>query len=206
MKKTISFYFVISCMMLTLTSCISLIQQMIGANKYVEQDIINNTNCSFLIPDTSINAFTLNDIKSELGIQKGLNKMSEDVFYFDSANGNETLILEKDPINRFKFHKLVLKNSSEKTYGSHKRLEVNNFITSTGIGLGIDHNQLTAILGTCNRIHIGKLGLTKYYYEINPPNDTPDGYLRRHGFNAYSGVYQFCDDKLCKIEIGYSNK
>lgn len=167
-------------------------------------------------PDTTVGPFKLGDakaIKEHIGdsAMEHLQTFPHDLPLVDlpyvrvlSADQEKSLTLIFHPGgSRNRFHEFIVERYQKDTFPVFKKVDVREFKTGSGIGLGMDPERLHSIKGSPDTI-VGRGDSAIHKYKVDIDDIGPKLYYERYKVGpAYKANYYFVEGELVRFRFGY---
>lgn len=171
--------------------------------RYEALQELQNSGCSFPDPDTSVRSINIRDTRSGEAIIKNDQMDDSDQYHYYSKSRRQVLTLTKhagDPRYSISIFKVAYARSKDSAY---RQLDIDEFKTGKGIGLGMSKSDIVGRLGNCYAALDSVKDYIELYYRIEFPKDTRTGLLASHNMPIYYASYIFRNDSLQTFEFGF---
>lgn len=161
--------------------------------------------CQLARPDTSVYGVILQDRKSSI---KQLGEKFEPIEGNDNMANMTFCSQDKSQIFRVYFHYGGYRNvysefqvKENSINESATILQTDEFVTNSGIKLGLTKGEIISILGKCFKTikTNGNTEIIKYHIDDLPHSK----FLQRYNYPSYYAEYEFRSDKLIRYRFGF---
>jgi hypothetical protein len=168
------------------------------------QQIVKNSDCMFLNPDTSLSKVRLRDSESSAMIITADDKIDAgDHYYYYSTMYRETLTMTQFPGDG-KYQISIFKvEYSDKADHGYRKLNIDTFKTEKGIKLGLNKKEIIERLGSCYVAKDSTKNYIELYYRIETPKDSQTKILENNNMPVYYASYKLWSKKLARFEFGF---